>query len=96
MWLKNKEKVWKPHYAIDPVGNNLQIYLVPCSPLKPPPRGARQSPPPKGGGSPNDGLPPRGGRLQRYFKAPQQWQIAVHEVCVSGTIHGHRAKISWV
>ena len=40
---------------------------------------------------------PLGGRgLQGYFKAPQQWPTHVHQVCVSGAIHGHREKTSCV
>ena len=29
-------------------------------------------------------------------KGPRQWPTHVHQVCVSGTVHGHREKTSWV
>ena len=34
--------------------------------------------------------------VAHLVKGPQQWPTHVHQVCVSGTVHGHREKTSWV
>ena len=37
-----------------------------------------------------------GKTVAHLVKGPRQWPTHVHQVCVSGTIHGHREKTSWV
>ena len=37
-----------------------------------------------------------GKTVAHLVKGPRQWPTHVHQVCVSGTVHGHQEKTSWV
>ena len=77
----------------------LGVSAYPAPPLHTP--GLARDGLPGGGGrrSPSDGLP-GGGEIARVFQGklwyPPPMQAHVHQVCVSGTVHGHREKRSWV
>ena len=74
------------------------LHWYPFPPLQTP--GLARDGLPGGGGrrSPSDGLPGGGGEIARVLqgKQTQQWPTHVHQVCVSGTVHGHQEKTSWV
>ena len=42
----------------------------------------------------HDGL--LAGAVAHLVKGPRQWPTHVHQVCLSGTVHSHREKTSWV